>query len=193
MPKHKNREGTVDLHCMQILPTIMISSIPKDQSGQILKECTEELNMVHKKERKEKRSFLEDWNTESVLPESQVSYEEKAVEKGESVLPSRNTDELRAVIEGDCTPKKHKKNKRHKKEFHSTEENQNASVLQCKEELETTEEGALCTVKKLPSEGEELTEAQELYETLLAEADDVDSELPFELREVGISFSLILY
>jgi hypothetical protein len=173
----------------------MASSSPKDESGQILKECAEELKMglCHKKKRKEKRSFLEDWNTESVLPESQVSYEEESMEKGETVLPNRNIDELQPLSDGDCTPKKHKKNKRHKKEFHSTEENHNASVSQSGEELEFTEEGALCTVKKSPSDEEEQAEAQALYETLLAEADDVHTELPSQIKEVGIPFSLILY
>jgi hypothetical protein len=191
MPKHKNKY----FHGLQMLPTIMISSSPEDQSGQILKECTEELKMglFHKKDRKRKRSFMEDWNTESVLSESQVRYEEETSEKGKTLLPSRNIDELQTLSDRDCTPKKHKKKKRHKKEFHSTEENQNASVSQSGEELETTEEDALCTVKKLPSVGEEETERQELYETLLADADDVDTELPFQLREVGIPFSLSLY
>jgi hypothetical protein len=195
MPKHKNRDGTVDLHGVQMLPTVMISSSPKDESGQILKGCTGQLKMglFHKEERKKKRSFLDYWNTESVLPESQVSYEEETMEKGETVLPSRNIDELQALSDGGCTPKKHKKNKRHKKEFHSTQENQNGSVSQCGEELETTEEGALCTVKKLPSEGQEQAEGQELYETLLTEADDVDTELPSQLKEVGIPFSRIIY
>jgi hypothetical protein len=191
MPKHKNR----DFHGMQLLPTIKISSSPKDQNGQILKECTEEpkIRLFHKKDRKRKRTFLEDWSTESVLPESQVSYEEEAAQKGETVLPSINIDELQSLSDRDCTPKKHKKKRRHKKEFHSTEENQNASVSQCGEELETTEEDALGTVMKLPSEEQEETEAQELYEELLADADDVDTELPSQLLEVGIPFSLILY
>lgn len=175
--------------------TIMISSGPKDESEQMLKECTEELKMslFHKKERKKKRSLLGDWNIDSVLPESQVCYEEETVENGETVLPSRNTDGLQPLSDGDCTPKKHKKNKRHKKKFHSTEENQNVSVSQCGEELVRTEKGALCTVKNLPSEGQEQTEAQELYETLLAEADDVNTELPFHIKEVGIPFYIILY
>ncbi|PNF41317.1 hypothetical protein B7P43_G17743 [Cryptotermes secundus] len=141
------------------------------------------ITIIFAQERKKKRSLLEDWNIDSVLPESQVCYEEETMENGETILPSRNTDGLQPLSDGDCTPKKHKRNKRDKKEFHSTEENQNASVSQCGEELERTEKGALCTVKNLPSEGQEQIEAQELYETLLAEADDVNTELPSHIKE----------
>jgi hypothetical protein len=149
------------------------------------------MDLFHKV--KKEKSFLEDQNTEPVLPESQVTCKEEITEEGETILPSRNIDELLSLSDEDGTPKKHKENKRHKKQFHSTQENQNSSVSHCGEELETTEEGALCTVKELPSEGLDQTEAQELYETLLAEADDVDTELPFQLKEVGVPFSFIPY
>jgi hypothetical protein len=184
MPKHNNKDSTADLHCMQMHDD---NSGTKDLNGQMLNEHTEELKMdrFHKKGRKKKRVYLENWNTESGLPESQVSYEEETVEKGETVSPSRNMDELQTLCEWDCTPKKHKKKKRHIEEFHSTEESQNASVSQCREDLERVEEGGLCTVKELSSEGQEETEAEELYETLfLDEADDPSTELLFKLREV---------
>jgi hypothetical protein len=160
----------------------------------MLKECTEELknDLFHKKNKKRKISFLEDSNIESVLPESQVSYEEETMEKGET-LSSRNIDELQAPSDGDCTPKKHKKRKRERQEFHSTEENENACVSRCGEELETMEKGSSCTGNEMSSERHKETNSEELYETLVAEADDIDAELSFHLRKVGITFSHIRY
>jgi hypothetical protein len=168
--------------------TITTSCGTKDQSGEMLKDCTELKNGIFHKDNERKRSS----NIESVLSESQVSYEEE-IEKNETVLPNRNTDELQAVHDKDCTPKKHKKKKRHTKEFYCTEENENACVSQCEEELETMEEGSSCTGNEMPSKRRKKTEAKEVYETLVAEADDIDTELPFRLREVGIPFSHILY
>jgi hypothetical protein len=164
----------------------MTSPGTKDQSGQKLKECTEELQMgvFNKKDRKRKISFLEDSNIDSVLAESRVCCEEETEEKGESIFPRRDIDKVQALHERDCTPKKRKKKKRRTKESHSTEENKNASESQCEGELETVEKGSSGIGNEIPSKGREETGAEELYETLVAEADDIDTELSFQVREV---------
>jgi hypothetical protein len=153
------------------------------------------MGLVHKKNRKRKERSVKDWNTESILPKSRVNYEEESVEKGEAILPTVNIDTLQELCDRDCIPEKHKKKKRHMKEknsseFHNTKESQNATVLQCHEHLERTEEG----VEKLPSYEQE-EKAEETYKALLAEA-DYDSELPFIIRKVCILFlvySLLSY